>query len=129
MSIRGVDGSITFFYYEDLEKADEFYDDVMGFEKVIDMDFAKVFRVSGGAHFGIVDGTRGSMRPTEDKPVMFTVIADDIEAWHGYLKERGVEIDQPPKVASYLKMKTMLFRDSEGYVIEILEFLTKPYGF
>jgi len=25
-------------------------------------------------------------------------------------------------------MKTLLFRDPEGYVIEILEFLAKPYG-
>lgn len=128
MAVEGVEGSITFFYYEDLGKVEEFYGEVMGLEKVIDVDFAKVFRVSGGAHFGIVDGKRGSMRPTRDKPVMFTVVVDDIEAWHERLKERGVEIDQPPKEAPYLKMKTMLFRDPEGYVVEILEFLTEPYG-
>lgn len=128
MTLKGVEGSITFFYYEDLAKAEEFYGGVMGFEKVIDVDFAKVFRISGDAHVGIVDGEKGSMRPTRDKPVMFTVIVDDIEAWHRHLVERGVEIDQPPREASYLRMKTLLFRDSEGYVVEILEFLTKPYG-
>ncbi len=128
MQIEGIEGSITFFYYEDLGRAEEFYGEVMSLEKVIDVDFAKVFIVSGGAHFGIVDGKRGSMRPTKDKPVMFTVIVDDIESWHRRLEERGVEIDQPPKEASYLKMKTMLFRDPEGYVIEILEFLTDLYG-
>ncbi len=128
MPMEGIEGSITFFYYEDLGRAEEFYGGVMGLEKVIDVGFAKVFRVSGGAHFGIVDGKRGSMRPTRDKPVMFTVIVDDIETWYMRLKDRGVEIDQPPKSASYLKMKTMLFRDPEGYVIEILEFLTEPYG-
>ena len=128
MTLKGVEGSITFFYYEDLAKAEEFYGGVMGFEKVIDVDFAKVFRISGNAHVGIVDGEMGSMRPTRDKPVMLTVIVDDIEAWHRDLVERGVEIDQPPREASYLRMKTLLFRDPEGYVIEILEFLTKPYG-
>jgi predicted enzyme related to lactoylglutathione lyase len=128
MALKGVEGSITFFYYEDLAKAEEFYCGVMGFEKVIDVDFAKVFRVSGDAHVGIVDGQKGSMRPTKDKPVMLTVIVDDIEAWHRHLVERGVEIDQPPKEASYLRMKTLLFRDPEDYVIEVLEFLTKPYG-
>jgi lactoylglutathione lyase len=128
MPMEGIEGSITFFYYEDLRKAEEFYGEVMGLEKVIDVDFAKVFRVSGGAHFGIVDGERGSMRPTRDKPVMFTVVVDDIEAWHGRLRERGVEIDQPPKDASYLKMRTLLFKDPEGYVIEVLEFVKKPYG-
>jgi len=128
MVLESVEGSITFFYYEDLERAEEFYGGVMGFEKVIDVDFAKVFRISGDAHVGIVDGEKGSMRPTRDKPVMLTVIVDDIEAWHRHLVERGVEIDQPPREASYLRMKTLLFRDSEGYVVEILEFLTKPYG-
>ena len=128
MVLESVEGSITFFYYEDLERAEEFYGGVMGFEKVIDVDFAKVFRISGDAHVGIVDGEKGSMRPTRDKPVMLTVIVDDIEAWHRHLVERGVEIDQPPREASYLRMKTLLFRDPEDYVIEVLEFLTKPYG-
>jgi len=32
MEISGVEGSITFFYYEDLERAEEFYGGVMGFE-------------------------------------------------------------------------------------------------
>ena len=128
MTLKGVEGSITFFYYEDLAKAEEFYGGVMGFEKVIDVDFAKVFRISGDAYVGIVDGEMGSMRPTRDKPVMLTVIVDDIEAWHRHLVERGVEIDQPPREVSYLRMKTLLFRDPEDYVIEILEFLKKPYG-
>ena len=128
MSIKDVEGTITFFYYDDLARAEEFYGDLMGFEKVIDVGFAKVFKVSGDAHFGIVDGNRGSMRPTKDKPVMFTVIVDDIGAWYSRLKNVGVKIDQPPKEASYLKMKTLLFKDPEGYIIEVLEFLLKPYG-
>jgi predicted enzyme related to lactoylglutathione lyase len=128
MSLEDIKGTITFFYYDDLARAEKFYSDVMGFEKVIDVDFAKVFRVSDDAHFGIVDGKRGSMRSTKDKPVMFTIVVDDIGAWHSHLQKVGVEIDQPPKEASYLKMKTLLFKDPEGYVIEILEFLSKPYG-
>ena len=32
-----IDGTITFFYYNDLAKATEFYEETMGFEKVIDM--------------------------------------------------------------------------------------------
>jgi predicted enzyme related to lactoylglutathione lyase len=100
----------------------------MGFEEVIDVDFAKVYKVAENAHIGLVDGKRGSLKPSEDKPVMITVIVDDIDAWHRHLVENGVEIDQPPKEPPYLRMKTLLFRDPEGYVVEILEFLEKPYG-
>jgi len=128
MSLDNLEGMITFTYYDDLEKAAEFYGEVMGFELVIDVDFAKVYRVSNGAHMGIVDGKRGSMKPTEDKPVMLTFIVDDIEDWYEYLSSKGVDVFQPPEEAAYLKMKTLLLRDPEGYVVEILEFLKKPYG-
>ncbi|UCD44511.1 MAG: VOC family protein [Candidatus Bathyarchaeota archaeon] len=71
---------------------------------------------------------RGSIKPTEDKPVMLTFIVDDIDAWYEYLISKGVDVFQPPEEAAYLKMKTLLLRDPEGYVVEIIEFLKKLYG-
>jgi predicted enzyme related to lactoylglutathione lyase len=84
--------------------------------------------VAENAHIGLVDGKRGALKPSENKPVMITVIVDDIDAWHRHLVENGVKIDQPPKEPQYLRMKTLLFRDPEDYVVEILKFLEKPYG-
>jgi len=127
MDLSEIEGQITFTYYNNLDAAAEFYGDVMGFELVIDVDFAKVYRVYGETHVGIVDGNLGSIKAAEAKPVMISFIVDDIESWYAYLIGRGVEVFQPPREASYLKMKTMLFRDPEGYVLEVLEFLT-PYG-
>jgi catechol 2,3-dioxygenase-like lactoylglutathione lyase family enzyme len=66
-----IDGTITFFYYDDLETATKFYEEVMGFEKVIDIPLA---------------------------------------------------------ARAYLWMKTMLFRDPEGYLLEVMQWLKKPYG-
>ena len=128
MVAGGVEGMITFTYYNDLEKAAEFYGETMGFALVIDVDFAKVYRVSGSSHIGIVDGERSFLRAKEDKPVMISFVVEDIDVWYEYLRGKGVEIFQPPKEASYLRMKTLLLRDPEGYVVEILEFLEKPYG-
>ncbi len=128
MDVSEIEGQIIFTYYNDLEAAARFYRDLMGFEPDIDVEFAKVYKVYGSTHVGIVDGNLGSIKATEDKPVMISFIVGDIESWHEYLKEKGVDVFQPPKEAAYLKMKTMLFRDTEGYVLEILEFLKKPYG-
>jgi predicted enzyme related to lactoylglutathione lyase len=128
MVVGGVEGMITFTYYNDLEKAAEFYGETMGFALMIDVDFAKVYRVSDSSHIGIVDGERGFLRAKEDKPVMISFVVEDIDVWYDYLRDKGVEIFQPPKEASYLRMKTLLLRDPEGYVVEILEFLEKPYG-
>ena len=128
MSAQGIEGMFTFTYYDDLDEAERFYRDVMGFEKVIDVEFAKVYKVAGNSHVGLVDGSKGFLKTSDEKPVMLTFVVDDIEAWNQRLKEAGVEITQPPKDAAYLKMKTMLFKDPEGYVLEVLEFLKKPYG-
>jgi len=125
---KEIDGTITFFYYRNLKVAAKFYEDIMGFELVIDVEFAKVFRVYEGVHVGLVDGNRGYVKATEDKPIMLTYFSDDIDWWHKHLKDMGIEIEQPPQEASYLHMKTLLFRDPEGYLIEILQWLTKPYG-
>ncbi len=123
-----IDGTITFFYYKNLDAATRFYEDVMGFESVIDVDFAKVYRVYEGVHIGLVDGKRGYVKATEAKPIMLSYFSDDINWWHQHLRDNEVTIEQPPQEASYLKMKTMLFRDPEGYLLEILQWLTKPYG-
>ena len=121
-------GTITFLYYEDIDHAERFYADALGFQKVIDVGFARVFRVSDGIHVGIVDGARGHLKASAEKPVMLSWFTGDIDAWHRRLKERGVAIEQPPREADYLHMKTMLFRDPEGYTLEVLQWLTEPYG-
>jgi len=123
-----IDGTITFFYYKNLDAAAKFYEEIMGFESVIDVDFAKVYRVYEGVHIGLVDGKHGYVKATEDKPIMLSYFSNDINWWHQHLRDNEVTIEQPPQEASYLKMKTMLFRDPEGYLLEILQWLTKPYG-
>ena len=128
MNSKNFEGMITFTYYDDLDGAVDFYSDLFGFDLVIDLDHAKVFKVAENTHFGLVSGEKGYLKTSEDKPVMITFIVEDIEAWHENLKQKGIKIEQHPKEADYLRMKTLLIKDPEGYVIEILEFLKKPYG-
>jgi predicted enzyme related to lactoylglutathione lyase len=128
MDIDDIEGMITFTYYNDLPAAERFYGEIIGLEKVVDVGFAKVYKAAENAHMGIVDSAQGHLKTAEEKPVMLTFIVEDIEAWHNHLVENGVEITQPPKEPSYLRMKTMLFKDPEGYVVEILEWLKQPYG-
>ena len=124
-----LDGTITFFYYKDLQKATDFYENIMGFEKVIDIPLAKVFKVHGNSHVGLTDGHEGYLKFKKDKPVMLSWFSDDIDGWYEHLKDKGVEVEQPPEKQSYLEMKTMLFRDPEGYLLEVLEWIKKPYGY
>ncbi len=122
-----IDGSITFFYYNDLDEASRFYGETMGFEKVLDVGFAQLFKVYDNAHVGLVDGSRGSMRPAEQKSVMLSFFVDDVEEWYRRLSDKGLELS-PPEEPDYLEMKVLIFKDPEGYTLELLQWLKKPYG-
>jgi len=126
-----VEGALTFFYYRnsgDLEEAAEFYDDVMGFERVMDREWVKLFRIHGGAHVGLVRADRGSHKPSYEKPVRIQIMVKDADAWFGYLRDRGVELDRDsPHVGTELNIKAFTVKDPEGYTVEICEYTT-PHG-
>jgi predicted enzyme related to lactoylglutathione lyase len=90
-----IEGSINFFYYDNLDEASRFYGEAMGFEKVLDVGFAQLFKVYDNVHVGLVDGSRGSMKPTEDKSVMLSFFVEDVEECYRRLKDRGLELSPP----------------------------------
>ena len=122
MSVPRVDGLITFLYYNDLEGAVRFYEDIMGFEKTVDQRWAKIYKAAGEAHVGLVDGSRGYHRPNPTKPVMITVVVDDVDAWFRYLKGKGVKTLSEPRDHDEIGIRAFLLEDPEGYVIEIQKF-------
>jgi predicted enzyme related to lactoylglutathione lyase len=119
----GVKGLIPWLYYRDLPKAMEFYEEVMGFEMVVDQGWSKIYRIRDGAYVGLVDERHGYHRASEDKPVIVCLNVRDADAWYERLKERGVELERQPQESERLKIKVFMLRDPEGYVIEIQESL------
>ena len=117
-----IEGLITFLYFNDLEKADHFYREIIGLELTIDQGFAKIFKLHGGSHIGLVDGKKGSLKPSNDKPVMVTLLVPDVDAWYRHLTAHGVETRSPPKDDPQTKTRYFMFQDPEGYVIEIQRF-------
>ena len=53
---------ITFLYYKDLDAAQQFYEGILGLEKVEDQGWAKIYRVSSTAFVGLVDEAHGSLK-------------------------------------------------------------------
>ena len=122
MKLPAIDGLITFLYYEDLEKAEDFYRDVMGFQLVTDQGWAKIFNVAECAHVGLVDGNRGYHKASPTKPVMITVVVHDVDQWYEHLQKLGVKTLTEPKDSQELGLRMFLLEDPEGYVIEIQKF-------
>ncbi|MFH2111260.1 MAG: VOC family protein [Candidatus Bathyarchaeota archaeon] len=126
--MKGIEGMITFTYHDNIEKASEFYRDVLGLQPVMNRDWVKIYKAGADSHIGLVDSEHGYLKPSKDKPVMLSIMVQDIDAWHRRLTEKGVKTNHPPKEADGIHMRGFLTWDPSGYVIELLEFLTKPYG-
>jgi len=122
MSEVGVDGLITFLYYRDLERAAEFYEEVMGFELAVDQGWAKIYLVTDGAHVGVVDESRGYHKSSPTKPVMVTLVVPDVDAWYRHIRNMGVVTLSEPNDVAELGLRMFLLEDPEGYVIEIQKF-------
>ena len=119
----GVKGLITWLYYKDLPKAMKFYERVMGLKMVVDQGWSKIYKASEGGYVGLVDESKGYHRANEIKPVILCLNVLDAEAWYSKLVKAGVKIEKKPEESSRLKIKVFMFKDPEGYVIEIQESL------
>jgi predicted enzyme related to lactoylglutathione lyase len=117
------DGMITFLYYKDLPKVAKFYEEVLGLEKVIDQGFAKIYRVAGQAHIGLVDETRGYHKSNPIKPVELTLLVPDVDEWFQKMKDLGVPTLTEPRSIEPIRVRMFLLEDPEGYTIEIQKFL------
>ncbi|CDN49098.1 VOC family protein [Neorhizobium galegae] len=114
------DYSITFFYYEDIHAVAPFYENVLGFELVLDQGLARIYRIAGKCYLGIVDGKRGHLKHQEKSAVLLTIVAQDVEGWHKRMKEAGVKGLSEMLRGTYCEH--FFFEDPAGYAIEIQRF-------
>lgn len=128
MNEYGLEGTLTLFYYDDLEKAFDFYNGIIGFDFVADFGYVKIFRVIEGALLGLVDGQLGSHRTSPSKPVRLVVMVEDIDPWFKRIKAGDVEtFEDEPFTGVKMNLKGFTFEDPEGYTVEFVQYLT-PYG-
>ena len=111
--------AITFFYYRDLPAAMRFYEGILGLPLTIDQGWCKIYQICPGAHVGLVDETRGMNRWAAIKPVQLCVRVTDVENWYAYARSVGVKNLSELFVNEELGIRAFVFKDPEGYQIEI----------
>jgi len=120
------ESQISFLYYKDLKKAVKFYEEIFKFEKIVDQDWAKIYKTANGAHIGLVEETKGYLNWQEDKTVMITLVTkklEDVDKWYEHLEKHDVKFLSKPHDIDEINIRGFLFEDPEGYVIEIQHFL------
>jgi catechol 2,3-dioxygenase-like lactoylglutathione lyase family enzyme len=119
-----VTGQVTFLYYDDLSAAERFYRDVLGLSTTFELDWVKIFQLSSSSSVGLVNATKGSLRPAavdEEKPVMVSLVVDkaNVDRWHSYLKSKGVDVGEGPRVGADGRVLAFAFKDPGGYTLEV----------
>lgn len=114
------DYAITFFYYEDIAKVVPFYEQVMGFDLVLDQGLARIYRIAGRNYFGIVDGNRGHLRHQAKSAVLLTIVDEDVAGWHARMTAAGVAGLSAIQRGTYCEH--FFCEDPAGYAIEVQRF-------
>ena len=111
--------AVTFLYYRDLAGAQRFYEEVLGLDLAIDQGWAKIYRLAGAAHLGLVDETRGMHRAANEKPVQLCLRVADVDAWRARVAGCAVSGLSEMFENEALGIRAFVFDDPEGYQVEI----------
>lgn len=114
---------ITFLYYQNLQSAQYFYEELLGLRLAQDQGWAKIYQLNGTAFIGIVDEAYGSLKTQPENAVMVSLVVDDVAGWYAYIQTCGIAIYKPLAHSAELNMDYFFIQDPGGYVIEIQQFL------
>lgn len=119
----GVDATLVFLYYEDPERAQQFYGEVLGLELVVEQAFTHIYQISPTSFVGLVDEERGMHRASEAKAVTLSFITDEVDEWYEYLVSKGVPMRGPVRDSANHPTRNFVAYDPEGYYLEFETFL------
>lgn len=88
-----IDGTYTMFYYRNQREAVRWYEEVLGFERVLSITGADLFRIHAHSHLALIAEGHGSQKATSvrEKGAILSIQTSALEEWHARLFALGVE--------------------------------------
>lgn len=114
----GFKATVIWFYYKDMQGIQRFYEDVLGFDLIVDQGWAKIYPVGPTSYFGLVDEQRGMHRYTEQKGVTMSFFTADLDGWYDYLSNSGRIEMRSPAIEEEIPYRAFVAYDPEGYFLE-----------
>ena len=126
-SMPSIDSQTVMFYYDDLQQASEFYEQILGLEKTLDFEWVKFYRISDSSHVGIVRAGDGAYHsPQSNNAVMLSIVTSEVDAWYERLKA----MDKVPFLQDIhsgdAPVRSFLVQDPGGYTVEFFQWLEQP---
>lgn len=120
MSRPKIDQQVTFLYTRDLAKTAVFYEELLELPLILDQGSCRIYRVSADGFLGFCQREEA---PEEPVGVIFTLVTTEVDAWHRFLSDKGVEFEKPPVLNPDYNIYHCFLRDPNGYLLEIQQFL------
>ena len=122
----GFKATVVWFYYKDMPAIQAFYEDVMGFDLIVDQGWTKIYRISPSGYMGLVDEQRGMHNFTEKKAVTMSFWTDRIDDWYAYVSTNDSFEMRSEKVEATDRYRAFVAYDPEGYYLEWNVFTEVP---
>lgn len=121
-----VDDQITFIYCDDLARTAAFYEDLLGFELVVDQGSCRIVRVAGnGGYLGYCARGAGE---SASRGIILTLVTDQVDEWYEYLLGCGLSLQKPPESSPEFGIYHFFFHDPDGYQLEIQRFEDREWN-
>ncbi len=119
MSRPTIQQQVTFLHTAVLAETAVFYQTILGLPLVLDQGVCQIFQAAPNAFLGFCQ----HLEAAKPEGVILTLVADDVDGWHDYLRAQGVPIEKPPTLYERFNIYHCFFRDPNGYLLEIQRFL------
>jgi catechol 2,3-dioxygenase-like lactoylglutathione lyase family enzyme len=114
----GFKATVVWFYYKDMAGIQSFYEDVLGFDLIVDQGWAKIYPIGPTGYFGLVDESRGMHNFTETKAVTLSIITDDVDGWYEYTKTHDAVEMRSEEISDTERYRAFVAYDPGGYYLE-----------
>ncbi len=125
MTMMELTSGITFLYFDKLDEARVFFDEILELEKVYDPKWACVWRIGSDAFIGGVDVKQGSIEVKHRDGLLISLTVKNIDEVYEKLKTYNLPDMTEIKFFEDIELNSFLFTGPEGYKFEIQQFMSE----
>ena len=123
MSVLDISSQVTFLYFENIEETIEFFEEILGLERVMDKGWVYVWKVAEKSFIGAVDEKQGSIPVKCRGGFMTSITVKNIEEVYEHLKKYDLEGMTELSIVEKVPLRSIFFKGPSGYEFEIQEFI------
>jgi predicted enzyme related to lactoylglutathione lyase/catechol 2,3-dioxygenase-like lactoylglutathione lyase family enzyme len=114
----GFKATVVWFYYKDIGRVQQFYENVIGLDLLVDQGPVKIYQVGPSGYFGLVDEQHGMHNFTEKKAVTISFITTEIDKWYAHLSNQNDVQMHSKKIETEENYQTFIAYDPGGYYLQ-----------